>query len=203
MRSSFPFMLLIAVVVTGCIDLDPEPQNLFAGVGEQLLIPLESEGDYVDDASAEWVVVDAPEGSRRRITRLSPLLGRLDADMRGRFVVDRWMRVGASDRWTHRYYVDVDNAAPIAIIGGNPEGRVGVPMTLAGLGSIDSESNELRYSWRLAFRPRDSVATLENDTSVTVSVVPDIAGLYTLKLGVFDGELWSAEEASLVLIIQE
>lgn len=184
-------------------DLDPEAVTLSASVGEVVVLPLETEG-FVVEARADWVIVEAPEGSEASVLRTGPRTGTLKLDKRGRFLVDRWLSVGASERWTHRYVVDTVNAPPVAGIDDAQGASVGFALTLSGLASRDSETapEDLQYLWILAFRPRNSTAILVDDGAPTVTLTPDVTGRYTIKLSVFDGELWSEETSLDVLVLE-
>ena len=69
-------------------------------------------------------------------------------------------------------------------------------MTADGDPSLSPEGRPLAFHWRLAARPRGSVAALVSATDPTASFTPDVAGDYGLDLAVFDGELWSTTDAT-------
>ena len=75
-------------------------------------------------------------------------------------------------------------AAPIA-------GRVGEPPAITGACSFDPQGLALSYSWALVDQPGASRAAISNPASVTPTFVPDVPGVYRLRLVVSNGRLTS------------
>lgn len=189
--------LMIPGIAAACEDsVGPEIEVVSARVGEVYVFLAATETDYVEDFSVENTFTSVPEGSTAVIINAQTLQPRFTADMRGSYVVDRRIRVGAADRWTNRYLVEAGNAPPYPTIMGAARGTVGVSSTF-NAAATDTESNfeELEFLWTLESRPMGSTAILEDLSSSSVTFLPDIYGAYVFRLGVFDGDDWAEEEA--------
>ncbi len=197
-RSAIALCLAYPCALGACgRDLDPVAVAIEIPVGDELRLPLSEERHYVDDLAETWDLVQEPEGSHGTISSTGVDQYIFSTDTRGEYIVDRRTATGVSERWTHRFYIYATNRAPEAIIEGENRGRVGVAHVLDASASNDSETLSLEYSWRLTFRPEDSDATLSDTSSPTVTLLPDKPGRYEVEVGVFDGEVWSAEDSLL------
>ncbi len=88
--------------------------------------------------------------------------------------------------------VESGSQAPVADCGGDVEVLVGQLAELDGSGSSDPEGEELSYAWELSSVPTgSSVHGLFGADTAVASLVPDIAGYYSVGLVVSDGELSS------------
>src|SRR6185369_6754249 len=63
---------------------------------------------------------------------------------------------------------------------------------LNGAASTDADGDPLTYSWTLVSRPAESLASVENPTSVRPSLRVDTPGNYVVRLIVNDGSVDSA-----------
>ena len=80
------------------------------------------------------------------------------------------------------------NDAPLASAGTDQEVFVGDPVTLDGSGSTDADGDFLTYTWSFVSIPETSTATLPADPLLAnPTFVPDVAGLYVVRLIVNDG----------------
>jgi uncharacterized repeat protein (TIGR01451 family) len=86
------------------------------------------------------------------------------------------------------------NRAPTANAGADQSVNAGNVVQLNGAGSSDPDSNTLTYAWTFAARPSGSTATLSNPATATPTFVPDLPGLYTMRLIVNDGTVDSAPD---------
>ncbi|MDF1546050.1 MAG: MopE-related protein, partial [bacterium] len=82
------------------------------------------------------------------------------------------------------------NSAPVADIGVSPATSVetGTIVNLDGSGSYDPDGDNITHTWTLT-RPAGSSAALISPTSLYPSFTPDVAGTYTVRLVVNDGEI--------------
>lgn len=95
---------------------------------------------------------------------------------------------------------EIVNTAPTATITGNTTGTVGTEQVFSASTSTDPENDTLSYSWVLT-APNGSSATLTNETGVSTSYTPDIAGNYTLSLTADDNEL--DDTATITTVVSE
>jgi len=88
------------------------------------------------------------------------------------------------------------NSAPRAQASVEQTVTVGGVASLSASGSSDVDGDALSYSWALTSKPSGSVVGLTEGNTVATSLVPDVAGLYTLTLAVSDGSLVDAVSVS-------
>lgn len=102
----------------------------------------------------------------------------------------------------------MDNADPIASIGvAETVVPVGTQVTFDASGSSDPEGSPLTFSWSLS-TPDGSAAQLSDDTAVSPTFTPDVAGDYTATVTVSDGDggtnsvaaTVTAESANVVIV---
>lgn len=98
------------------------------------------------------------------------------------------------------------NQAPTAMIVAIPEVDEGggflinVTVLLSGTNSTDPDGDPLTYLWELT-PPAGSTATLNNTEIAEPQFIPDIVGVYTVKLTVSDGEL-TGEATENITVVQ-
>jgi len=86
----------------------------------------------------------------------------------------------------------IANNAPTSTAGDDQEINLGQIVFLDGVRSNDQDSDLLIYEWSFISTPGSNIELASKDL-VTLSFTPDIAGLYTLELKVFDGELYDTD----------
>jgi hypothetical protein len=191
--------LLIALV--GCTD-DPRLLEVTVMATEQIeLRPATSEGLSKDDATYHWDLVVKPDDSNADAP-LGEMTALFVPDLRGTYLVERWLQYGLADRVTHQFVIHAMGTIPLAVVRGETSLALGSTSTLDASESRSPEGLALRYQWRLAERPRDSIATLVDAQSVTSSFIPDVVGNYVVELAVFDGLLWSEAPATITVAVQ-
>jgi hypothetical protein len=87
-----------------------------------------------------------------------------------------------------------DNRAPLANAGPDQTAFVGDTVTLDGSASMDPDGDPLSFAWQLDAAPAGSTAALSDPKAVNPTIVPDVAGTYTLSLLVDDGVATSAPD---------
>jgi hypothetical protein len=191
------------LVLAGCgFDADPWVVVLAESVGGEVMLEIPPDVLTGEDTEFDWQLIEAPSASAAgRLTEVNSNSAVLSLDVRGTFVVDRWLEVGTTDIWTHRFYVDSLSRRPVAIIAGPTGATLGDTITLDGRESADPEGASLLYQWRLVSRPRGSAAMLGDTTGPTLELTPDVIGSYELELEVFDGEVWSESPAQHVVMV--
>ena len=83
------------------------------------------------------------------------------------------------------------NRAPVADCGGPLQVEVDETATLDGTGSTDPDGDPLTWAWALTQGPIDSESELDDPTSATPALVPDLEGVWYAELRVQDGGLSS------------
>ena len=83
------------------------------------------------------------------------------------------------------------NQKPVAVLGQDMQVAVGETVTMSGTQSSDPDGDQITYSWSFTSLPATSSATLSSTTASSTSFVADVAGDYTVRLTVSDGELTS------------
>ena len=157
-----------------------------------VLVALEPDRDRPEPSDVEyrWAVAAAPDDSHATEPSSSSSAAFLP-DVRGRYVVDRWLRYGVGEDLTYRFLVLVAGQPPVAMISAPASVAVGQSVTVDGSASSSIEGRALSFAWRLTSRPRDSTAQLAASQLASTSFEADVAGVYEVELAVFDGELWS------------
>jgi hypothetical protein len=79
------------------------------------------------------------------------------------------------------------NQSPTADAGPAQIGDVGQLITFDGSRSTDPETTVSLYEWTVTSRPAGSTAALTNPNTALPTFRPDVAGTYTLRLAVHDG----------------
>ncbi|MCF6436631.1 YHYH protein [Pseudoalteromonas sp. MMG022] len=93
------------------------------------------------------------------------------------------------------------NRAPVASAGADQNVGIGQTSTLSGSASRDDDGDDLSYQWSMLERPDNSQASIQNSTSISASLVPDVEGIYRISLTVSDGE-HSAQDEVIITAAQ-
>lgn len=164
---------------------------------EVVLAPQEVEV-ALDDVGYRWELVAEVDGSRAR-TPVGDASARFTPDLRGAYVVERWIEAGIAERLSHRFEIAVAGTPPIAQISvGAAAARIGQPFMFDAVRSASPEGRTLTHAWRLVTRPPASTAELTGAETSVATLVFDIVGVYEIELVVSDGELASAPRRASV-----
>lgn len=191
-------LLLAAVLVCGaCADAPPVVEFDAQATVPLLLAPaFDIERDH--DTHYRWDLVEVPAGSVALAPSEDAPAATFTPDLRGYYLIERWVDSGISSDLSHRIVVHVAGVPPQAIAALTAGVvHVGQSVAIDGTTSKSPEHLALTYRWRLASRPAGSIALLSGSDGPTVSVTPDVAGSYVVELDVFDGELWSSRPADV------
>lgn len=193
------FVLGIALVFAGCAEDVPIIESI--GTAGQM-VTLNVPASFVPDdlTTFRWELVTAPDGSVTGGPHGDAPTATFIPDLRGVYLVDRWLVEDLSERLTYHIIVTVAGVPPEATVRGDGSVGVGSAAMLDGASSRSIEGRPLTYRWRLATRPAASQAALGTIDALQTAVVPDVAGEYVVELAVFDGELWSDPPGSFTVL---
>ena len=135
--------LLLALVCVGCSAGEPVAIEKHSVVGEDVLLDPGLQETEAADAEYRWDLVQAPASSAVSIASGSPTTT-LHPDLRGTYVIDRWLVDGIGQDLTHRYVIDVAGIAPVPEAEGPPAVTVGDTVTLSGAASSSLEGRPVR-----------------------------------------------------------
>lgn len=92
------------------------------------------------------------------------------------------------------------NTAPIANAGVDQNVTQSAIVTLTALASSDEQGDALTYTWSMVSTATGSSAVLSSTTSANPTFIPDVVGVYSIKLSVNDGSLDSETEDTVYVI---
>lgn len=170
------------------------PGPLAATVGT--LITLDGTGSSDpngDPLTYSWVMTSKPGGSASTLALNTTVYPTFTPDVVGAYVVTLTVSDGSL---TNASALTINaaavNTAPTARITAINNALTGVLLNLSGSTSSDPQGSSLTYLWTLTTLPVGSTAALSSTTIVNPTLTPDVAGSYTLRLIVNDGQLSSA-----------
>lgn len=185
------------------LTTDQAPPLAWAGLDQTVpqgqtafLDSTDSSGDVV---SQEWHMVSKPLASAAFLQNPLTPLPSVDIDQEGEYVVSVTAMDfgGAQDR--DSVVIRTDQSRPVSHAGSDQEVIVGSPVVLNGNFSSDVDFDFLTYRWALTALPSGSQASLEDSTSATPELVPDVEGLYLVQLVVADSQLPSKPDTVLLM----
>ena len=155
------------------------------------LVTLRGTGSVDADGDAltyAWSMASTPAGSTAALSSASGASVQMTTDLAGTYSV--LLRVtdstGAFSEQT--LTIQAGNYAPVAVI---DRSRItvlaGTAATASAALSFDEDRDSLTYAWAIDARPASSSATIAAPASSTLSLTPDVAGLYVASLTVSDG----------------
>ena len=150
----------------------------------------------------DWSFVATPEGSSTTLSGAATTTPSFVADQPGMYIVqlivtDEEGLTSAPDE----VVVSSTNIAPTADAGDDVGGVVGFVTTLDGTGTTDPQSDPLTFSWTIVQTPAGSLAILDDADIDMPSFVPDVAGIYVVRLVVNDGFEDSEEDDVAITVI--
>jgi hypothetical protein len=98
------------------------------------------------------------------------------------------------------------NSAPVANAGPDQEVEQGVSVTLDGTESTDADGDALTYEWAFTVVPDGSTVESEDITdsdTASATFVPDVAGIYTVRLTISDGDRSDSDLVSVTTTGEE
>lgn len=197
--SSRPIAIVaLTCVMSGCAE-DPAILVYLEGRATEIMeLAPSSEPISARQGSFRWDIINAPPGSNEPVPQ-GEKTATFQPDLRGTYLIERWLTYGIGEDLTHRFVVHISGAPPFATFHlGSPSVAVNNPVVIDGNPSSSVEGLSLSHHWRLVRVPPSSNATIPAQGAL-VSFSPDIVGDYVVELSVFDGELWSDPSSQLVV----
>jgi hypothetical protein len=161
-----------------------------------------------DPLTYAWVFSTIPTGSNLVDTDISQSGGSsasFTADIAGVYILLVAVTDGSdSDSDTVRISIaGSSNTAPVADAGANQTVSLTDTVTLDGSASADADGDPLTYLWIFTSKPSASGlanSDINNATSATATIVPDVQGVYSFRLRVGDGTDFNTDAISLVVV---
>ncbi|MDB5959302.1 MAG: hypothetical protein JWP59_596 [Massilia sp.] len=153
-----------------------------------------------------WAFTSRPAGSTALLSVTSSKATFI-ADMAGIYAATVIVNDGTLDSGAATTFITATapptqlNTLPVANAGVDQSGYPGALITLDGSLSKDANGDMLSYAWSVVSRPATSTAPLSMATTVKATFVPDVAGVYDVKLSVNDGKSTTAVSDSVSIVI--
>ena len=150
-----------------------------------------------DPLAFSWRFLSRPRNSQAVLVNATTATPAFVVDRPGVYRVELEVSDGsASDR--ARVRIRTSNSPPTANAGPDQTVTRNTVVTLDGGGSTDIDGDPLTYQWGFVSLPPASAATLSDPAAVRPTFVVDLAGAYTLRLVVSDGQ--ASSQADVVII---
>ena len=161
------------------------------------LVTLDGSGSTdadLDPLTYSWTLMSKPDTSTVALAGATSAKPTFTPDKAGVYVASLIVKDGKlfSEPVATTITVESNNSAPVANAGVAQTVTTGATATFSAAASTDADGDRLTYKWALSSAPTGSTATLTNATSVSPSLVPNVAGVYVLTLVVNDGRADSA-----------
>ena len=172
--------------------------NRVVAFGQQVVL----DGDSSDPEDAvlqyQWSIVSRPTESKANLVDATSEHPSFFADQEGNFVI----RLRVSDGILISSHDDVlisvvANSRPIAIVNADQSLQPGQTAQLDASASFDLEQSELSFRWAIDVAPSGSNARIFRPLLSTTNFIPDVAGLYLVRVFVSDSLL--QDEAYVVI----
>ncbi len=198
--SSAPDDVTVTAVDANRAPVADAGSNRTTEVGKK--VTLDGTGSWDPDGDPltyAWSWSARPSGSSAQLYNSTSAKPYFTPDVEGSYVVKLIVNDGV--RGSSPDYVTVTantaNGAPSADAGPNQSVDEGDLVTLDGSGSYDPDGDPLTYSWSFQSRPSGSTATFSNSHAVSPTFTADVAGEYSLRLIVSDGQLTDTDYVTI------
>ncbi len=160
----------------------------------------ESRDEDGDTLTYAWSLSAQPDGGGAVLADSDTVKPTFVADSEGEYTAELIVNDGQvdSEPATVTVTATIANSPPVADAGADQSVKTGEPVSLDGSASTDADGDLLTYTWSIDQSPADSVASLEDASSVGPSFTPDLDGGYTLGLVVSDGERSSEKDTVMI-----
>lgn len=152
-----------------------------------------TDADKLDTMNYKWYL-NVPTGSSSSLSLSTASKPTFTADVAGVYVASLVVNDGkvnsANQSLTRVTASTTANSPPVANAGTTTNVTSGAAVTLTGSGT-DANSDTLYYRWYLVSKPTSSTATVTtaSSTTATISVTPDVVGVYVVVLIINDGKV--------------
>lgn len=150
------------------------------------------------DRIYQWTMDARPAGSAAKLDDPTVARPSFFADVAGEYRFSLTVGDGIKTSAVAALKILARNDSPAAVVGPGGKLHAGTSFVLDGSASSDPNADPLMYEWAVTQRPQGSVAAPASPASAVTQFTPDIHGLYTLTLTVFDGS--SASSPSTVTL---
>jgi hypothetical protein len=187
--------------VEGEVDLGPPPVAATQAAALETvplgaLVTLDGSASSDPDGRPlqfDWRMESAPSGSGTAVSAPSAAQTTFLADVPGTFSVrltvsngKRWSQPSVFSFKVEQATAIPGNSPPIAKITSPAKLEKDIPAIFDASGSSDPEGKTLSYAWELIARPKGSKAALQDATAAQTSFIPDLNGMYKVRLMVRD-----------------
>jgi hypothetical protein len=174
-------------------------QTVFTGV----TVTLNGSGSSDPDGDAltfSWAFTQRPAGSAAALSSTTAVMPTFVADVDGEYRVRLIVNDGQVNSAADIVVVTTipQNIPPVANAGPDQSAFVGDLVALDGTGSTDANGDSLTFSWVFITRPATSAAALAGANTAQPTFTPDVAGDYTIRLTVNDGNSGTSSDTVTV-----
>ncbi len=139
-----------------------------------------------------WAIESQPAGSNAPLLNAASAHPTLVPDVEGTFYLRLVVSDGYRDSDPDIIQVVVDNSAPKSEAGDDRTMRTNCgSVELNGTQSMDPNGDSLQYQWTFVTKPNGSNAQIDDPAAAVTGFIPDVPGLYRLRLVVSDGQIAS------------
>lgn len=167
------------------------------------VVSLSGAGSYDPDGdpiSYSWTFSAKPVGSTAVLVNPTSAYPTFAVDKHGEYTVS----LVISDPWVSSapksIKVSFTNLPPVADAGSDQITVQGTSVTLDGTKSLDPNTDPIEYQWTISSLPLGSNAVLVNGNSDKPTIVPDLAGTYSITLVVDDGIDYSIPDTVNIVV---
>ena len=140
-----------------------------------------------DPLTFEWRTVSSPGGIPVSLTGAATAQATFTPTTAGVYEFELTVSDGElAARDTVRVTVGAANRVPVVDTGSDQSITLGAAVTVTAVAS-DPDADPLTFAWTVQSRPAGSTAALSATNTAAVSITPDVAGEYVLRVTVSDG----------------
>ena len=140
-----------------------------------------------DPLTFQWRTLSAPNGSTVSLSGAATAQATFTPAVAGVYEFELTVSDGElAARDTVRVTVASANRSPVVDAGADQSVTVGAQSTVTAV-ATDPDADPLTYAWTVETRPAGSTAALSATNTPSVSLTPDVAGAYVLRVTVSDG----------------